>query len=147
MNNQSVMTAINRDNILQFVKYACVGVMNTLLTLVVIYVCKSVLEVNMWVSNLLGYIAGLVNSFIWNKTWVFRSHNKALIDEMVRFFAGWAICYGLQLLMTWVIHLILGNLEWQIMSFTISAYGVATLMGMVFYTMCNYLYNRFVTFK
>ncbi|MBD5243639.1 MAG: GtrA family protein [Bacteroides sp.] len=143
----TVMTALNRDNIMQFIKYACVGVLNTLITLVIIYLCKSVLEVNMWVSNLIGYVAGLINSFIWNKTWVFHSHNRTLIDEMVRFFAGWALCYGLQLGMTWIIHFILGDLLWDFSGFTISSYGIATLMGMVFYTLCNYLYNRFVTFK
>ena len=49
--------------------------------------------------------------------------------------------------MTWIIHFILGDLLWDFSGFTISSYGIATLMGMVFYTLCNYLYNRFVTFK
>ena len=51
-------------------KYVIVGCMNTAITLGVIFVCKSLLDVNPYLSNALGYIAGLINSFIWNKNWV-----------------------------------------------------------------------------
>ena len=47
--------------IIRFVKYCTVGALNTLLTLGVIFVCKSVLGVNPYVSNALGYVAGLIN--------------------------------------------------------------------------------------
>ena len=57
----------------QFIRYLLVGVINTLVTLIVIYVCKSILDINQWVSNAIGYVAGLINSFIWNKNWVFKS--------------------------------------------------------------------------
>ena len=54
----------NNAPIIQLIKYAIVGVMNTLITLGVIFVCKSILGVNPYVSNALGYVAGLLNSFI-----------------------------------------------------------------------------------
>lgn len=69
MNNMT----LSRNTMLQFVKYACVGVLNTLVTLCVIYVCKALLGVNPLVSNAIGYVCGVINSFLWNKNWVFKT--------------------------------------------------------------------------
>ena len=70
------MSIDRRKTLVQLAKYLLVGVMNTLITLVVIFVCKIYLHVNPYVSNALGYLAGLINSFLWNRRWVFRSNGK-----------------------------------------------------------------------
>ena len=93
------MTYANRKALMQFVRYAAVGVINTTLTLFVIYVCKGLLGMNPWVSNAIGYVAGFVNSFLWNKLWVFNSHN-AVVREAAKFVGGFFLCYGLQLFVT-----------------------------------------------
>ncbi|MDE6309469.1 MAG: GtrA family protein [Muribaculaceae bacterium] len=132
----------------QFIKYAVVGVMNTMVTLIVIFVCKSLLGVPEVLSNALGYIAGVVNSFMWNKTWVFRS-KKSFRREAVKFAIGFGLCYVLQLGVVLGIdnHSPISGMEWDIMGFTLSSYGVATLIGMVVYTMANFVYNKTVAFK
>ena len=53
---------LRNSALIQFVKYACVGVLNTLVTLCVIFICKALLGVNPLVSNAIGYVAGVVNS-------------------------------------------------------------------------------------
>lgn len=139
---------VQSDDIKQFIRYIIVGVMNTLVTLAVIYVCKSLLEVNMWISNALGYIAGVINSFMWNKMWVFQSSSTNYRGEALRFAIGFMLCYGLQFLATWLLNSVMGSVEWDILGMTvISGYGVATLLGMVIYTLANFVYNRVVTFK
>lgn len=140
-------SSIKSEHILQFLKYACVGVLNTLVTLVVIYICKSLLEMNMWISNAVGYVAGMVNSFIWNKLWVFNSHGNKVVNEFIKFFSGFGVCYLLQFCVTWILTYFLGWLEISIFGFVISGYGFATLFGMVFYTLANYVFNKAVTFK
>ena len=137
-----------RKTAVQFIKYAMVGCLNTAITLGVIFVCKSLLGINIYVANALGYTAGLINSFIWNKTWVFKSRN-GYKREAVKFFAGFALCYSLQLLVVYLISSTnFGLREWQIANvFTISGYGIATLIGNVTYTFVNYIYNRLITFK
>ena len=62
MNNQVKKTSI------QLVKYMLIGASNTLITFIVFVVLNSFLGVNFYVSNIIGYIAGVVNSFVWNKT-------------------------------------------------------------------------------
>ncbi|MCF0213746.1 MAG: GtrA family protein [Muribaculaceae bacterium] len=135
----------------QFLRYLIVGVMNTLVTLIVIYICKSVLDINMWVSNAIGYTAGLINSFIWNKLWVFHSTKRsaAAADELLKFLVGFLVCYGIQLFVTWFLTtpMHLGNMTWHLGSIVMSGYGLATLVGMGVYTVANFIFNRLITFK
>ncbi len=138
--SQSVLT--------QFLKYACVGILNTLVTLCVIYICKSLLNINPLVSNAIGYVCGVINSFIWNKNWVFKS-SGGYSKEAIRFIIGFLLCYGLQFLTVWILsyQTSLKNFEFDIVTFTLSGYGLATLIGNVVYTLSNYVYNKVVTFR
>ncbi len=131
----------------QIVKYGAVGVLNTFLTLFVIFLCKSVMGVNEYASNALGYTVGFVNSFFFNKKWVFRSKG-GYVGEGVKFCIGFLVCYCAQLAVVWAINQSwFGDTEHDILGvFTISGYGVATLLGNVVYTACNFAYNKFVTF-
>ena len=113
---------MNRKQQLEFIKYLIVGGMNTAVTLFVIFVCKSVLGLNPYLSNAMGYVAGVTNSFLWNRSWVFHSNGKIGASAS-------------------------GDMLWQIGGFTLSGYGVATIGGMCVYTLCNFIYNRSVAFK
>ena len=84
-----------KKTLIQFLKYGFVGCINTAITLGVIFMCKSLLGINEYVANILGYTAGLINSFIWNKTWVFKS-KKGYRREAVKFGIGFGVCYGIQ---------------------------------------------------
>lgn len=142
------MTISRRETMLQFIKYACVGVLNTLVTLCVIYVCKALLDVNPLVSNAIGYVCGVINSFLWNKNWVFKTSGH-YYREAVIFLVGFFVCYGLQFLTVWLLSYKtpLKDAQWQIAAFTMSGYGLATLIGNVVYTLTNYVYNKIVTFR
>lgn len=138
---------MNRTHLHQFVKYCLVGLMNTGITLLMIFLCKSVLGIDPYVSNVAGYVFGLINSFIWNKQWVFRSQ-EGYLGEALRFGAGFGICYGVQFAVVWGIsHGSFGDTVFPIGPFAISGYGIATLLGNVVYTACNFLYNKVITFK
>lgn len=142
------MTKIQRKDAGQFVKFLLVGGGNTLVTLAVILLLKSMLGVNPWLSNAAGYVAGMVNSFLWNKLWVFRSHSRRFHIEAMRFFVGFIICYGVQFAVTLALTSNMDDMEWLLPGgFTLSSYGLATIIGMCFYTVCNFIYNRVVTFK
>lgn len=136
-----------KQNILQFARYIAVGCVNTLLTLVLIFLCKDFLHINIWVSNGLGYLGGFINSFFWNKLWVFHSRGNYL-KEAMKFVVGFVVCYCLQLAATWAltVHSPLSQGEWSIFGFVISGYGLSTLLGMVVYTVANFFYNRAITF-
>jgi putative flippase GtrA len=131
----------------QFIKYCIVGVLNTLVTLGVIYLCKSMLGWNLYVSNALGYIAGVTNSFFCNKQWTFRSKGSYR-REAVRFLVGFGICYALQFVLVWMLtQSDFGDFDFRFFGIVISGYGIATLLGNVVYTLANFVYNRLVTFR
>ncbi len=137
-----------KKNLIQFVKYALVGVLNTLLTLGLIFLCKSVFGIDQMLSNAIGYVAGFINSFLWNKTWVFRS-KKGYAKEAAKFLVGFLVCYGIQFLAVWLLSYRspLEDVEINILGFVLSGYGIATLIGNVVYTMANFVYNRTITFR
>ncbi|MDE7426265.1 MAG: GtrA family protein [Muribaculaceae bacterium] len=132
----------------RLIKYGTVGVINTLVCLGVIALCKSLLMINPLVSNFAGYTAGLICSFFFNKTWVFKSTGK-YTSEAFRFALGWGTCYLLQLGFLWLIweHTTLKNFEHALGGYTLSGYGISTILAMVLYTVLNFLYNRFITFR
>ncbi|MDE6311332.1 MAG: GtrA family protein [Muribaculaceae bacterium] len=132
----------------QFVKYCLVGVLNTLVTFGVIYICKSFFGLNLYLCNALGYIAGLVNSFVCNKQWVFHSRGGYRREALV-FALGFLLCYGVQLLTVWLINTSpIGSVVYNLTPrIAISGYGIATLIGNIVYTVANFIYNKFVTFR
>lgn len=139
---------ITRRNMLMLLRFAVTGAVNTLLTLAVIYVTKGLLGLNPWLANALGYGIGFVNSFIWNKLWVFRSHN-GVFREALTFCLGFAVCYILQFVVTWTLTEAtpLGDRIFSVGGFVFSGYAVATIIGMAAYTAANFLFNRLVTFR
>ncbi len=134
---------------IQLVKYGLVGVSNSLVTLVVIFLCDEVMGLKLMLADVIGYIAGLINSFIWNKTWVFKSHNKRLHQEAALFIIGFLVCFGLQFITVLLLRDPMKALEINLLGIPSDTFGeyAAICIGMAVYTLCNYAYNRFVTFK
>lgn len=138
----------HKNALAQFLRYAVVGAMNTLLTLVIIYICKSYLHVNPYVSNAIGYTAGLINSFLWNRAWVFGANDGKMHRQAVKFLVGFGICYTIQFFVVWALNQSsFGQIEVIVLGFTFSGYGLATLGGNIVYTMSNFAYNRLIAFK
>ena len=120
----------------QAIKYGVVGVINTLITAVVIWIMMKLLGCSDVVSNIVGYIAGVLNSFIWNKKWTFKSTEK-WIGSAIRFGVVFGVCYLLQLgLLVFVLDTYL----------PIDPY-YNQLIAMAFYTVINFVMNKFYTFK
>ncbi|MCL2769889.1 MAG: GtrA family protein [Solirubrobacterales bacterium] len=63
-----------RSIVTQFVKFAIVGVSNTLLTFVVYTVLIEVFDVWYIAASGIGFAVGAVNGFLLNRRWTFRGH-------------------------------------------------------------------------
>lgn len=74
----------------QFIRYLAVGVLNTLVTLAVIYLLKTFTGTPLMACNAIGYVAGLINSFLWNRTWVFHATGGRGATQALRFAIGFA---------------------------------------------------------
>jgi putative flippase GtrA len=87
------------------------------------------------VSNIAGYAAGFLNSFIWNKQWTFRSPD-AWLGSALRFGFVFGFCYLLQL----------GLLVYLDSHLSTDPY-YNQVIAMIFYTVVNFLMNKYFTFK
>lgn len=134
---------------IQLVKYGLVGVSNSLITLIVIFVCNEILGMKLMLADVIGYIAGLINSFVWNKNWVFKSHNHRLRYELTMFVVGFLLCFGLQFLTVWLLRDPMKALNLALFGLEPDMVGeyIAVCLGMVVYTLCNFIYNRCITFR
>lgn len=120
---------------LQLYKYGLVGVFNTLLTLAIIWILTQCLNSTEYVANIIGYVAGIVNSFIWNRNWTFNSKSK-VSKAFFLFIIIFVFSYLIQL---GVLYLLLKNTA-------IDAF-ICQFLSMCVYTAINFPLNRYITFK
>ena len=79
---------------LHFIKYNAIGIINTLITLAVVWVLHQWLDWNKEISNFLGFVAGGINSYLMNRIWNFKSENRKR-TEVVRFIVVFLLSYAL----------------------------------------------------
>ena len=140
-----------RQTGIQLLKYGVIGASNTLITLVTFYLLNTQLGLSYGISNVVGYVLGVINSFVWNRNWVFKTKNN-FKRELLLFVCGFLICLALQLCVSWIL---LEGLDWKnlpddiIPFFPMQKAGqnIVMVLAMVVYTLANYAYNRFVTFR
>ena len=92
----------------QFIKFGMVGVSNTLLSLLVTYLFMAIFRFvfsldTLWtldISTTFGYIAGVCNSYFWNKRYVFL-HGKE--TNSGKAFVKMFVCYGVTYLLSMVL--------------------------------------------
>jgi putative flippase GtrA len=147
---------MNRQWIVQACKYGIVGVANTLLTVAVIGLMMHFLygaidaDLAISLSNITGYVAGLVNSFVWNRKWTFRSRTGWKLD-FLKFTGAFLVCYIPQLLLVMLMNKYahLPSLDLHVWGFdaTLAPAYLCQLSGIVFYTVLNFLFNKYYTFK
>lgn len=79
--------------ILQLLRFACIGVLNTALDFIVLYFISSQFSVSsgtrLSVANLISFSAAVIQSYIWNRYWIFNSESAAdsVLKNFVRLFA------------------------------------------------------------
>ena len=96
---------------IHFFKYNIIGVLNTLITLAVVWVLHQLLDWNVELSNFLGFVAGGCNSYLCNRIWNFKSHNKKR-SEIIRFVVVFLVSYGVNLLALELAAYTLANAAW-----------------------------------
>jgi len=130
---------MNKKNLLstlkQFLKFGIVGISNTLVTISTIFILMSLMGVSYIISNIVGYILGLINSFILNKIWTFKSRATAG-KEGIRFVLVFGICYLIQLAALIFLKEKVGVTK-----------ELAQLLAMIIYTMLNFTGNKLYTFR
>ncbi len=128
-----VLSVTNRIIRSQAVKYALVGIANTGVTTVVIFSLMSI-GMNVYSSNISGYIIGIIFSFIVNVKFTFSVGFNSL--KFFKFLSVCVICY--------IFNIISIKISLTIMP---NELYIAQLIGISFYTVIGFFLNKFWSMK
>jgi len=142
-----------KKTIWQIVKFAIVGVLNTLVDFAVFQALNLLLG---WVylAQVIGYTCGIVNSYLWNSNWTFREQRTRSFREIALFVVVNLASLGVSLGVIWLCRDVLGMTnEWAagwmpaVLSVFIKGDTVDKLIATFFAIVVNYLGNRLFVFK
>ncbi|MDW7615635.1 GtrA family protein [Peribacillus simplex] len=139
MNGQVLKNYLKHTN--SFIRFLLVGMVNTGVGLSIMLFLMNVLELSYWISTFFGNGMGAVTSFLLNRTFTFRSD----IDwrrGVARFFCVILICYSAAYSLG---QAIAESLEASV-HFSIQQ-NVSVLIGTIFYTVLNYIGQKYFVFK
>lgn len=124
-----------------FMKFIMVGVINTVVGTAIMFVFYNVFHLGYWFSSASNYFFGSIVSYLLNKYFTFKYHEKgwsSLIRFTVNILACYLLAYGMaKPMMMWLL---------TDFSKTIQE-NVSMLLGMCLFVLFNYLGQRFFTFK
>ena len=105
--NKDLKEKIIYSTLIQFIKFGIVGISNTLISYCT-YAVLVWLGVNFLLSNLIGFVVSVLNSFYWNSRYVFDLNNadtkqklKALIKTFISY-AGTGLVLSSAMLILWI---------------------------------------------
>lgn len=112
------------------IKYLKVGVINTLLTLLIIFILVNYVKLNYNNSYFIGYIFGLINSFILNKSYTFKSKN-CWKNEIFPFIGIFILSYVIS-------HSVL----FIMVEYFVIEQNIAIIFSMAIYTIIGFYLNK-----
>lgn len=89
-------------SLLEFIKFGVVGVSNVAVALAVYYLLES-FGMNYILANTIGYVISVVNAFLWNSTFVFKSSSDKKKTKFIKTFMAYGITYFINTLSLWVL--------------------------------------------
>lgn len=118
-----------------FFRFLTVGVFNTLFGYAVIFACMYLANLSPEISNLNGYVLGLIVSYVLNRTYTFKSEQQ-FFKEMLKFLIVFLVAYGANLMMLMVF----------IYKLHIHA-GISQILAGVIYVITSFIMNKYYVFK
>ncbi|MCI8649991.1 MAG: GtrA family protein [Anaerotruncus sp.] len=76
---------LDREELKRILKFGLTGVANTLVDVGVCWILNQLLGMNIYLANVIGYGAGMLNSYLVNRSWTFASRDRLLSMQLVRF--------------------------------------------------------------
>jgi len=116
------------------VRFTLVGIGNTLVDFGVFFLLTS-MGVSYVLAQICSYSAGVINSYIWNRTWTFRVQEKASVSQFFQFLILNLLSLGTTVVLLQLLHS-------AGISLVISK-GMATMAGMAI----NFSGSRFWVFS
>ena len=85
----------------QIIRFMIVGTSNAVIAAGVIWLMMEVCGCDYRLSNIVGYIASLINNFFWSKYWIFNAPGHRFMREVPLFLLAFGFAYLMQFLSLW----------------------------------------------
>lgn len=92
-------------------KFAIVGVANTLIDMGLFALLTQIMGWGLYLSQVISYSAGVLNSYICNRSWTFATHERFWSPTLVKFIVTNTITLGISTALLWLFHEQLGLVE------------------------------------
>ncbi|GIN40504.1 MULTISPECIES: GtrA family protein [Heyndrickxia] len=139
---QALEIYLKRTN--SFIRFLLVGMINTLIGLFIMFTLLNGFHQPYWLSTFIGNGTGACVSYFLNRVFTFQSRVE-LNKSVILFIVTILVCYYLSYSLS---HLIVYNLlSTLIKGFYLSDEEQAILIGTGFYTIMNYLGQKYIVFK
>ncbi len=93
-------TFINNERYKHIIRFGCVGCLNTMFDFGIFSLLNSVFGINYVISQIVSYSSGTLNSYLFNKFWIFndRPTSKKTTMEIVQFIVVNSASLGVSLI-------------------------------------------------
>ena len=123
------------------IRFILVGIVNTLFGATIMFVFYNVFHLSYWFSSASNYFFGSILSYFLNKGFTFK-YGKTDIKSIVRFTINILLCYLIAYgIAKPAVRYVLQGYEVSIQE------NIAMLIGLVLFSVLNYLGQRFFAFK
>lgn len=124
----------------QFIKFGIVGVSNTLISLLVYWLCFYGLNMHYQLANVLSFIISVTNAYYWNSRYVFKTGEKRDFKAHMRAYFKAFLSYGSTFL-----------LSTALLTFWVEVChipeGIAPVINLLITIPLNFVLNKFWAFK
>lgn len=145
---------MKKRSFLQFIKFALVGLSNTIIDIIVSFILNAVLN---WyyVAKVIGYCCGILNSYLLNSRWTFKTEHRNDIREKLTFVAVNLVVLLISLLLMYLASDKVWNLTgwWEALPLPVFVMNLVngerfcTLISTVICIVINFAGNKLFVFK
>lgn len=144
---------MKKNSMLQFVKFAVVGVSNTLVDFLVFQLLNLALGWS-YLAQVIGYGAGILNSYFWNSRWTFKREHDRSAREKAAFLTVNLVSLAVSLGVLWLCKGPFGITdEWvsswlpKVLSGFVNGDTVAKLIATPCAILVNFIGNKLFVFR
>lgn len=130
------MKILENKSLRQFIKFGIVGASGTLVDWVFYFALTRWGHLFYLVAKTISFVVAAINNYIWNRVWTFKSTEKNITKQFLKFFIVSAIGLGFNLL---IMKFVVERLKWS----DLIGLVLATAVVMIW----NFLVNKFWTFR
>lgn len=150
-----------KKSILQLLKFVLIGASNTLIDLIVCRALQALFGtfsdaafLTYYLPKIIGYVCGILNSYIWNSRWTFREERRRDAREILTFIAVNLVTLGLSLGLMYLFRDVCGLDVWWMNTFgenwftrLISGSFFCTVLSTGIALIVNFIGNKLIVFR